>query len=61
MDVMRESSVYQGILNEGREEGRVDALQKTLLRLGRKRFGEPDAATRGPRRHRPAGTAGTAQ
>src|SRR5262249_34983359 len=28
MDVMRESTVYQGILNEGREEGRVDALQK---------------------------------
>ena len=34
---MKESSTYQAIL----EEGRAEALQKTLLRLGRKRFGNP--------------------
>ncbi|HEY1377268.1 MAG TPA: hypothetical protein VGF55_10765 [Gemmataceae bacterium] len=37
---MRESSTYQAILDEGRE----DALKKVLLRLGRGRFGAPDPA-----------------
>jgi len=32
---MRESSTYQGIL----EEGQTEALHKTLLRQGRRRFG----------------------
>ena len=43
---MRESVTYQMILDEGRVEGRVEAKQSTLLLLGRKRFGEPDEATR---------------
>jgi hypothetical protein len=38
---MRESTTYQFILDEGRAEG----SQRVLLRQGRKRFGEPDAAT----------------
>jgi len=38
---MRESSTYQAILDEGRIEGK----QTTLLRQGRRRFGEPDEAT----------------
>jgi hypothetical protein len=39
---MRESDTYQAILDEGEARG----LQNTLLRLGRKRFGEPDEAVR---------------
>jgi hypothetical protein len=39
--VMRESSTYMGIL----EEGGVAALQEMLLRQGRSRFGPPDEAT----------------
>jgi hypothetical protein len=42
VQAMLESDTYQAIL----EEGGVKELQRTLLRLGRKRFGEPDAATR---------------
>ena len=38
---MRESVTYQAIL----EEGRVEALQKTILRQGRKLFGPPDEGT----------------
>jgi predicted transposase YdaD len=40
--VMRESDTYQAILDEGEARG----LQNTLLRLGRKRFGEPDEGVR---------------
>lgn len=43
---MRESDTYQAILDEGREEGRVQGAQRTLLSQGRKKFGEPDQATR---------------
>ena len=42
---MRESTTYQAILREGREEGRMDAARRILLRLGTKRFGDPDATT----------------
>jgi hypothetical protein len=39
---MRESSAYQAIL----DEGRIESLQQTLLRLGRRKFGSPtDAIT----------------
>lgn len=38
---MWESDTYQAII----EEGRVEAGQHIVLRLGRKRFGEPDAVT----------------
>lgn len=51
---MRESVTYQAILEEGREEGRVEGreegrveeLHRTVLRLGRERFGEADETTR---------------
>jgi hypothetical protein len=39
---MRESVTYQMII----DEGRVEQAHRFLLRLGRKRFGEPDQATR---------------
>ena len=38
---MRESVTYQAIL----DEGRVEAIQKTILRLGRKLLGPPGEAT----------------
>jgi predicted transposase YdaD len=45
---MRESSTYQLILDEGREEGRrqgrLEEAQKTLVRLGTKCFGPPSEA-----------------
>jgi predicted transposase YdaD len=41
---MRESSTYQGILEEGRIEGEAKGLRKVILRLGRKQLGVPDAA-----------------
>jgi hypothetical protein len=43
---MRESVTFQAILEEGREEGRVEELHRVILRLGRVRFGEADEATR---------------
>ena len=47
---MRESRMYQAILQEGRQEGlnegRVGEAQRLLLRLGGIRFGPPDEATR---------------
>ncbi len=43
---MRESAMYQLILQEGRDEGRVGEAQRLLLRLGGIRFGPPDEATR---------------
>ncbi len=46
---MRESTTYQAILREGREEGReegrVNEAQRLVFRLGTKRFGVPAAAT----------------
>jgi hypothetical protein len=41
---MHDSSTYQMILDEGIIKGRVDELKDTLLRLGPKRFGPPEAA-----------------
>ena len=41
---MRESSTYQIILDEGREEGALRKVRKILLRQGRRKFGPPDAA-----------------
>src|SRR5438128_1632685 len=37
---MQDSSTYQFILDEGRKEGRIQGVQRTLLRQGRKQFGE---------------------
>jgi len=46
---MRESSTYQAILaegrEEGREEGRTDEARRLLIRLGSRKFGQPDAGT----------------
>jgi predicted transposase YdaD len=50
---MWESTTYQAILREGRQEGviegraqgRIAGEQRMLLRQGTKRFGEPDPAT----------------
>jgi predicted transposase YdaD len=42
---MRESSTYQAILEEGREEGRVEGARRLLLRLGTRKLGAPDAST----------------
>jgi predicted transposase YdaD len=41
---MKESSTHQGILEEGRVEGKTEALQKIVFRLGRQRFGPPTQA-----------------
>lgn len=43
---MRDSDTYQAILEEGIEKGSVTELHRTLLRLGRKRFGDPTPAVR---------------
>jgi hypothetical protein len=44
---MRESTTYQAVLREGRDEGRVAEAQRMLLMLGGDRFGEPSEAIRG--------------
>jgi hypothetical protein len=41
---MEESSTYQMILSRGRDQGRTQEARAMLLRLGRVKFGEPDAA-----------------
>ncbi len=43
---MRESSTYQAILKEGRDEGHVEGIKHTLMVLGEKRFGKPTTKTR---------------
>jgi hypothetical protein len=43
--ILRESAWVQGLLEDGRAEGRVQDRQEVLLQLGRKRFGAPDADT----------------
>ena len=42
---MKESTFYQGILEEGRMEGQVEEARKFVLRLARKRFGPPTEQT----------------
>lgn len=41
---MKESSMYQLILDEGEASGQVKEARRILLHQGRKRFGEPDPA-----------------
>ena len=43
---MRESVTFQAILEEGEQTGRIKELHRTILRLGRRRFGEADEAIR---------------
>ena len=50
---MKESTTYQAILREGRAEGRIEGRaegriegeRRLLLKIGRQKFGEPDAET----------------
>jgi hypothetical protein len=42
---LKESSTYQGILREGREEA-LAPVREMLLRIGTRQFGPPDEATR---------------
>jgi predicted transposase YdaD len=42
---MKESSTYQAIVEEGRQEGRIEAFRKVLLQLGTDQFGEPSSRT----------------
>jgi predicted transposase YdaD len=44
---MRESTTYQAILKQGRDEGRVSEAQRMLLMLAEARFGGPDEPIRG--------------
>lgn len=43
---MRESVIYQEILEEGRQEGRQEGERSLILRLLSRRFGELPEATR---------------
>ena len=43
---MRESDTYLAILDEGRDEGREEAMKKMILLQGQERFGSPEEATR---------------
>ena len=49
VQTMQESTTYQKILREGRDEGqkdgRITEARRMLLRLGTKRFRTPDATT----------------
>jgi hypothetical protein len=44
VQIMLRSSTYDGILEDGRAEGRIQALQATLVRQGRHRFGRATKA-----------------
>jgi predicted transposase YdaD len=44
-DEMKNSTFYQSIVEEGMEKGRVEEAREILLRLGQRRFGEPDVTT----------------
>ncbi len=43
--MFEESTTFQKILRKGRAEGGIAEARRILLRQGRQRFGEPDAAT----------------
>src|SRR5205823_5222057 len=43
---MRESDTYLAILDEGRDEGRLEELRAGILEQGRIRFGPPDESLR---------------
>ncbi len=42
--IMRESSVYQRILGEGRNEGQIEGERRLLVRMATAKFGPPAAA-----------------
>jgi len=41
---MKESSTYQAIIQEGRQEGQVEEARRMLLLVGRRMYGPPSAA-----------------
>ena len=43
---MEESVTYQAILEKGVARGRAEEARSLLIRFGRRRLGEPDAAAR---------------
>jgi Domain of unknown function (DUF4351) len=43
---IEESSVYRGIFAKGEAKGRGEEARLAILRLGRKKFGEPDRRVR---------------
>jgi predicted transposase YdaD len=45
IQTMQESTTYQAILRKGRIEGRITEAQRMLLRLGTKRFRQPNPMT----------------
>ena len=45
MSMIEESSFVRIWLDQGEEKGKIKGERAIILRLGRKRFGEPDAAT----------------
>lgn len=45
-EIMQHSSTYQHTLATGRAEGRAEEARQTVLRQGRRRFGEPSAEVR---------------
>jgi predicted transposase YdaD len=45
VQTMHESTTYQAILREGRNEGRIAEAQRILLRQGTKRFRKPNSTT----------------
>ncbi len=42
--IMKESSYYQGILEEGKAKGSLETVQSFLLDVGTNRFGAPSPA-----------------
>jgi hypothetical protein len=46
IDMIQESVTYQGILDDGRKEGRLDEARQTVLRLGQKHLGAPGDGVR---------------
>lgn len=45
MSIIKDSSAYRFILEEGEKQGEMKQLHETLLQLGKKRFGPPEEAT----------------
>jgi len=46
MSWVRESSLWQIAVDEGREEGRLEAARQLVLEFGAERLGPPDEAVR---------------
>ena len=42
--ILRDSTTYQGIIDDGRKIGKLEGAKELLLRQARKRFRRPDPA-----------------